>query len=72
MAAELNIETAHNAMMQNANKMVSLMFDDPFLSDFSDDCTVENVKSRLALLQGKAICVYINKFDGGVICECQY
>lgn len=68
--AELNIETAHNAVIQKANKMVSLLFDDLFLSDFSEDCTVENVKSRLALLQGRAICVHINKFDGEVICEC--
>lgn len=70
MASELDVETAHNSVIQKANKMVSLMVDDPFLSDFSEDCTVENVKSRLALLQGRAICVYINKFDGEVICEC--
>ncbi len=61
--------TPHNLVMQRARDMLITILDDPFLTGLSDGCDVETVQSQLALMQGKAITIHINKFDGGVICE---
>lgn len=61
--------TPHNAVIHNANHLLTLILEDPFLSYLSRDCSVEDAKSQLALVQGKAITIHIKKFDGEVICK---
>lgn len=67
--------TSHNLIIRKANDMLAVILDDPFLTDqrggAAGDCSVEleAVQSQVALLQGKAITIYINKLDGQVICE---
>lgn len=63
------VTSSHNLVIQKADSMLAMMLEDPFLSDLCEDCSLENVQSRLALLQGRAISIYVNKFDGQVICE---
>lgn len=64
--------TPHNAVIHNANHLLTLILEDPFLSYLSRDCSVEDAKSQLALVQGKAITIHIKKFDGEVICKCSF
>lgn len=49
--------------------MLAVLLDDPFLRDLPGDCSAEDVQSQVALLQGRAITIHINKLDGQVICE---
>lgn len=67
--AENEVASSHLDVMKKAGSLLVTLLDDTFLVDLADDCSLENVKSQLALLQGKAITVYINKTDGGVVCE---
>ena len=62
-------EIPHNELIQRARNLVTTILDDPFLSNLSKDCTLEGVKSLLALAQGKAITVHIKRFDEQVLCK---
>ncbi len=64
-----NEGSSHLAVMKKAEGLLSTLIDDSFLSDLAEDCSLENVTSQLALLQGKAVTLHLNKFDGGVICK---
>lgn len=61
--------TSHNLVIQKANGMLTVLLEDPFLTDMREECSVEAVQSQVALLQGRAITVQISKFDGQVIRE---
>lgn len=60
---------SHLAVMKKAETYLSSLLEDPFLSDLAEDCSLENVQSQLALLQGKAITLHITKLDGQVVCK---
>ena len=60
---------SHLAVLEKAQGLLEVLLQDPFLLDVAENCILNNLKSQLALMQGKAITVHINKFDGGVICE---
>jgi hypothetical protein len=61
---------SHNLVLRDGHIMLSTLLEDPFLKDIGGDCSVVAVQSEIALLQGKAVTVLVNKFDGEVICEC--
>lgn len=60
---------SHNDIVQQAREITQQMLDDPFLSDLAKDCSVEHAKSKLALHQGKAITIHINRYDGETECN---
>ena len=62
-------ELSHNALLKKCKEMLASLLDDPFLLDVSPDSSVKDVESLLALIQGKAITIHIQKFDGGIVCE---
>ena len=59
----------HNLVIQRARNVLASMLDDPFLTDVSAACSVEEVQSQLALLQGRAVTIHVRRFDGHLICE---
>ena len=61
--------SSHFAVMKKAESLLATALDDPFLADLAEDCSLENVQSQLALLQGKAITLYIKKFDDTEMCK---
>ena len=75
MAAEvgrcdaMESSSSHNSILQRAEDMIASILQDPFMRDLADDCSVDNVRSQLALLEGRAITVHVHKLDGKVVCE---
>ena len=59
----------HPELMAKVKKLVAGLLSDPFLSDLPSDVTAEEVTSIVALEQGKAITVYVRRFDQQVIRE---
>lgn len=62
-------ESAHNVMLQRAGDLITEMLVDPFLSDLPQDCSFEDARSQLSLLEGKSVTVHVNKLDGRTICK---
>ena len=60
---------SHPELMAKAKKLVASLLSDPFLSDLPSDVTAEEVTSIVALEQGRAITVYVRRFDQQVIRE---
>lgn len=60
-------EVPHNVVIQRANDLIATMLEDPFLTDLSQDCTVESVRAQLALAQGRAITIHIRRFGGDTV-----
>ena len=61
---------SHNDVVEHAKDLVQQMLDDPFLLDLTKECDVEHARAKLALHQGKAITIHINRYDGKI--ECKY
>ena len=59
----------HPELVAKAKKLVASLLSDPFLSDLPSDVTAEEVSSIVALEQGKAITVYVKRFDQQIIRE---
>ena len=63
-------EISHNSLIAKAKELMDVLFGDPFLADVAQDCSAEDARYQLALVQGKAITVHIHKQDGDVACKC--
>ena len=59
----------HPELMAKAKKLVASLLSDRFLSDLPSDVTAEEVTSIVALEQGRAITVYVRRFDQQIIRE---
>ena len=57
----------HMEVMKRINQNLKEVLADPFLNDLSADVSHEEVKSRLAVEQGRAITVRIRRFDNEVV-----
>lgn len=62
-------EMPHNLIVSRAHALLTELYSDPFLQDLPLDRDVDNVQQQLALVQGKAVTVHVEKFDGDLICE---
>ena len=67
--AEASGQLSHPELLSRVSHLVSSLLDDPFLSGLPGDVTAEEVTSLLALEQGKAITVYVKRFDQELIRE---
>lgn len=68
MAAD-EIHQTHLLVMVKIKQKVEQLLQDPFLDDLSSDISLEEVKSRLAVEQGRAITIYVRRFDNEIICK---
>ena len=68
-AEEAGVQLSHSELVERASKMVASLLDDPFLSDLPRDVGADEVTSLLALEQGRAITVYVRRFDEELIRE---
>ena len=59
----------HPELMSRAKQLLDRLLSDPFLSDLPSDVTAEEVTSIVALEQGRAITVYVRRFDEEIIRE---
>lgn len=66
---EASGQLSHPELLSRVSHLVSTLLDDPFLSGLPRDVTAEEVTSLLALEQGKAITVYVKRFDQELIRE---
>ena len=57
----------HLEVMDKVQNTLKELLKDPFLSDFSHVVSPEEVNSRLAVEQGRAITVHIRRFDDEII-----
>ena len=64
---EVSEQLSHSELLAKASSMLSTLLADPFLSDLSRDVSAEEVASVLALEEGKAITVFIRRFDQELI-----
>ena len=64
---EASGQLSHPELLSRVSHLVSTLLDDPFLSGLPGDVTAEEVSSLLALEQGKAITVYVKRFDQELI-----
>ncbi len=60
-------EVTHLEVMDIIKDRLKELLKDPFLTDISLDVSPEEVKSRLAVEQGRAITVHIRRFDDAII-----
>ena len=67
---EVSGQLSHPELLAKANAMLSTLLADPFLSDLSHDVSAEEVSSIVALEEGKAITVFVRRFDQELIREC--
>ncbi len=69
LIADMEEETAvtHLEVMDIIKDRLKELLKDPFLTDISLDVSPEEVKSRLAVEQGRAITVHIRRFDDAII-----
>ena len=67
----MGVQLSHSELVKRASKMVTSLLDDPFLSvsDLPRDVGVDKVTSLLALELGRAITVYVRRFDEELIRE---
>lgn len=63
-------EPSHNALLGKAKESIMVLLKDPLLWDVPEDCSVEDAQLLLALSEGKAIIVHIQKFDGEIVGKC--
>ncbi len=61
-------ELTHVQLMDKMRACLGELLEDPLLNDFSSDVTPEEVNSRLAIEQGRAITVHVRRFDDQMIC----
>ena len=59
---------SHVEVIEKSKEGISRLLSDPFLSDLSKDISLDEVKSVLALEQGKAITLHLRRFDDEVLC----
>lgn len=59
----------HLQVMHNIEEKIEQLIKDPFLNDLTHDISLEEVKSRLAVEQGRAITIHIKRFDNESICK---
>ena len=64
---EVSGQLSHSELLAKTSSMLSTLLADPFLSDLSRDVSAEEVASVLALEEGKAITVFIRRFDQELI-----
>ena len=55
---------SHPQALQKAREHITQLLSDPFLHDLPPDVSLDELKSRLALEQGKAITLYLRRHDG--------
>ena len=60
-------ELTHMEVMDKIRQMLTKLLEDPFLNDLNYDVSPEEVKSRLAVEEGRAITVHIKRFDDELI-----
>ena len=60
-------ELSHVEAIQKAKELVSQLLSDPFLQDLPPDISLDEVKSKLALEQGRAITLNLRRYDDEVI-----
>ena len=66
---EASGQLSHPELLSRVSHLVSTLLDDPFLSGLPGDVTADEVTSLVALEQGKAITVYVKRFDQELIRE---
>ena len=64
---EASGQLSHPELVSRASQTVASLLADPFLSDLPRDVTPEEVSSLVALEQGRAITVYVKRFDQELI-----
>lgn len=62
-----NHELPHVEAIQRAKEYLAQMLSDPFLQDLPPDVSLDEVKQRLALEQGRAISLNLRKYDNEII-----
>ena len=65
-------ELSHVEAIQKAKEFISQLLSDPFLQDLPPDISLDEVKSKLALEQGRAITLNLRRYDDQVIRKNKY
>ena len=56
-------ETSHLDVMKEVKELTQSILKDPFLKDLSPEISLDEVQSRLALEQGRAMIINVHKLD---------
>lgn len=64
------VSLSHPEALQKAKELVSRLLSDPFLHDLPPDISLDDLRSKLALEQGKAVTLHLRRYDGDVIRKC--
>ena len=67
--AEAGEVLSHPELLAKASSMITSLLADPFLSDLPRHVSAEEVTSIVALEQGRAITVFVKRFDEELIRE---
>ena len=65
-------QPGHPELMAEAKKLIARLLSDRFLLGLPSDVTAEEVTSLVALELGRAITIYVRRFDQQIIRELYY
>lgn len=65
-------ELSHVDAIHKAKELISQLLSDPFLQDLPPDISLDEVKSKLALEQGRAITLNLRRYDDEVIRKSEF
>ncbi len=60
---------SHPEVLQRARELTHQLLSDPFLQDLPPDISLDELRSQLALEQGKAITLHLRRYHSEVICK---
>ena len=60
-------ELSHVEVMKKVKELIGEILTDPYLSDLPPNITLDEIQSKLALEQGRAMTVNIRRYDNQII-----